>query len=206
MNSTTSEPSFHTTSAAELIVSAAKESGLLVSAAQALRYIDKSHDDMPRSTTAREFCRACALRDELVEAFDAHACLADICSRKLPRRWLRLQGRFGGRNVNKRPANRDTAMRWLPRQEFERRAGPEKQLRRPVRPEGAAGWSREGESNDEEPDTTDADDAGSAAPRGQPIPGNQNGWQILDTGSQSTCAVRILHIAPVGRAQEVVSA
>jgi hypothetical protein len=73
----TTRPNFHT-SAAMLIVTAAEKSGLLQEIAQALRYADKTHYDMPDGTVAREFCFACALREELIDAFDEHICLASI--------------------------------------------------------------------------------------------------------------------------------
>ena len=66
----------HHNNAAMLIVSAARVSGLLQEIAQALRFVDQTHYSMPDGTVAREFCFACALRDELVEAFDEHTCLA----------------------------------------------------------------------------------------------------------------------------------
>jgi hypothetical protein len=72
------ELSFHN-NAARLIISAAKESGLLESIAKALFFFDKTHCDMPDGTTAREFCGACTLRDDLVRAFNDHTSLASDC-------------------------------------------------------------------------------------------------------------------------------
>jgi hypothetical protein len=60
---------FHN-NAARLIVMAAEKSGLLQEIAQALHFADKTPWNMD--------CFACALRDELIEAFDDHTCLAGI--------------------------------------------------------------------------------------------------------------------------------
>jgi hypothetical protein len=67
---------FHA-NAARLIVTAAEKSGLLQEIAQALRFVDQTHYEMPDGTVAREFCFACELRTALIEAFeiDDHASL-----------------------------------------------------------------------------------------------------------------------------------
>jgi hypothetical protein len=65
---------FHT-NAALLIISAAEKSGLLQEIAQVLRHYDQTHYSEPPGTAAREFCLPCALRDELIEAFEE---LADL--------------------------------------------------------------------------------------------------------------------------------
>jgi hypothetical protein len=61
---------FHT-NAALLIITAAEKSGLLQEIAQVLRYADWTP---PNGWD----CLACALREELIEAFDEHTCLASI--------------------------------------------------------------------------------------------------------------------------------
>jgi hypothetical protein len=63
------KPEPHTT-AARLIIAAAEQSGLLREVAIALRFIDIHETPWPR-------CPTCELRDELADAFDAHACLPD---------------------------------------------------------------------------------------------------------------------------------
>jgi hypothetical protein len=63
----TTELNFHT-NAACLIISAAKESGLLEEIAQALHFADMTPSSMD--------CPACALRERLTEDFDGHVLLA----------------------------------------------------------------------------------------------------------------------------------
>ncbi len=68
---TNEEVKNHHTSAADVIVAAAKQSGLLNEVAEALCFIDK-HGEIDHPGMA------CALYDELAEAFDDHTCLAVI--------------------------------------------------------------------------------------------------------------------------------
>jgi len=55
------------TSAADVILAAAKKSGLLEAVAEALCFIDKHSSDHPSM--------ACALYEELADAFDDNVCL-----------------------------------------------------------------------------------------------------------------------------------
>jgi hypothetical protein len=64
----TTELNFRT-NAACLIISTAKESGLLEEVAQALRFADMTPSSMD--------CPACDLRERLIEEFDGHLLLAN---------------------------------------------------------------------------------------------------------------------------------